>query len=88
MFVKSMQEKVLLISPECPACDLVKKALAKRGLIGNFQVIDVSTAEGADFAKRLGVNGVPECAVIEGDGRQKTVRICTTEEWQRMLQGE
>lgn len=84
----SLTEKVLLVSPSCPACQLLKKALTKQGIIGKFQVIDISTPEGLDFAKRLGVKGVPECAVIERDGSQKTVRICTPEEWQRMLEGK
>lgn len=67
---------------------MIKKVLAKRGLSEQYNIIDVSTPEGLDFAKRLGVQGVPECAVIEGDGSQKTVRICTPEEWKNMLEGK
>lgn len=83
-----MEEKVLLISPTCPTCDALKKYLDSKGFLGNLRVLDVSTSEGLDFAKRLGIDGVPDCAVIESDGSQTTVRICSPEEWKRMLEGK
>jgi len=81
------KQKVLLVSPACPSCDAVKKYLKKEGIINDYVVLDVSTKEGLDFARRLGVTGVPECAMIEGEGDNKTVRVCSEEEWRKMLKG-
>lgn len=83
-----MAQKVLIVSPNCPSCSAVKRVLAREGKLQDIQIIDVSTPEGMDFAKKLGVMGVPECAIIEGDGVERTVRVCTDVEWQRMLKGE
>lgn len=83
-----MTEVVLLVSPNCPSCDALKKFLNGKGLLNRYKVIDVSTTEGLDFARRLGVAGVPECAVIEGNEPKKVVRVCTTEEWKNMLEGK
>lgn len=83
-----MKQKILLVSPQCPSCEALKKFLEGKGWIQHFKVLDITTTQGLDFAKRLGVSGVPECAIIEGDGRQKTVRICSDDEWQTMLEGK
>lgn len=83
-----MNQKVLIVSPNCPSCQAIKQVLAKEGKLQKIQVIDVSTPEGMHFAKKLGVMGVPECAIIEGEGVEKTVRVCTDDEWKRMLKGE
>lgn len=80
-----LQEKVLIVSPNCPSCATVKEFLRRKGTLQNYKVVDVSTPEGLDFARRLGVAGVPECAVIEGEGQHKIVRVCTDDEWKGML---
>jgi len=78
----------LIVSPNCPSCHAIKQVLTREGTIRNVQIVDVSTPEGMEFAKKLGVMGVPECAIVEGEGIHKTVRVCTDAEWQRMLKGE
>lgn len=83
-----MKEKVLVVSPTCPTCEVVKKYLRENGVLQNYSVVDVSTPDGMEFAKRLGITGVPECAIIEGEGQQKTVRVCSKEEWARLLEGQ
>lgn len=84
----SSGEKVLIVAPGCPTCDKVKARLREKGVLQRFRVVDVSTPEGKDFAMKLGVKGVPDCAVIEGRGNQKVVRVCSDGEWKRMLEGE
>ncbi|OYD16969.1 hypothetical protein CH330_01485 [candidate division WOR-3 bacterium JGI_Cruoil_03_51_56] len=82
------KQKVLIVSPVCPSCEVVKKHLAKQGTLDKYIIVDASTPEGLDFARRLGIRGVPQCAIIEGEGEKKTVRICSDEEWKRMMKGD
>lgn len=81
-------EKILVVSPNCPSCKNVKEFLKKNGLLDNVKVLDVADPESLEFARKAGVMGVPECLIIEGEGRKRTVRICTDDEWQRMLEGK
>jgi len=83
-----MKEKLLVVSPSCPTCEAVQKHLSEKGVLDNYKIVDVSTVEGAEFAKKLGITGVPECVVVEGEGEKRTVRVCTSEEWRGMLKGE
>jgi len=78
-----MSEKVLVVSPNCPSCKAVEKFLIEKGLLDSYRVVDVSTPEGLEFAKRAGVQGVPECLVV--DHEKKVVRVCSDDEWKEML---
>jgi len=83
------KQKVLITTPGCTTCDALEAALKRDGLWDKVTVIDASTPEGLDFARRLGVKAVPECAVVEEDGGGTRVRTCSQEEWIRLLrQGE
>lgn len=80
-----MKQKVLIVGSGCPSCEAVKEFLTKEGTISNVKIVDITTPEGSDFAKLLGVDGVPECAIIEGEGEEMRVRVCTDEEWKSLL---
>lgn len=83
-----MKEKILIVSPHCPGCEQIKELLTKLGAANKYKIVDVSTIEGMDFANRLGIEVVPNCAVIEGDGLKRTVRTCTENEFLELIKGE
>lgn len=80
-----LEEKVLIVSPECPACEWLRKTLDEKGLSDKFRVVDVSTPEGLEFAKKVGVNAVPDCALVVEDKGELKARRCTEEELRDLL---
>mgnify|MGYP001145145706 CR=1 FL=1 len=81
-------KKVLIVASWCPTCDTVKKMLSEKGVLDRFEVVDVSTPEGAAFAKSIGVMGVPDCAVVEQTDEGTKVRKCTDSEWREIGEGK
>jgi len=80
-----MKGKVLIVSPRCPSCEVLKKKLEQKGILDRYEIIDVGTPEGMKFARNMDIRAVPECAIVEGEGKVKTVRICSEAEWKEML---
>lgn len=80
-----MGEKILVVSPNCPSCEVLKERLSRRGLLDKYRVVDASTPEGLDFAKRLGILGVPDCVVVEQDKDGAKARRCTQQEFEDIL---
>lgn len=83
-----MTEKILITSPKCGTCENLKSALSKQGRLKDFRIVDIDSNEGQALVHNLDINGVPECAIVEDVGKQKVVRLCSDEEWARVLKGE
>lgn len=82
-------QKVLIVTEGCSACEQLTQALKRDGLFDKVTIVNASTPEGLDFAKRLGVRSAPECAVVEERDGETSVRVCSQSEWVRLLkQGE
>lgn len=80
-----LKEKVIVVAPNCPACDAMEQILREKGVLKDYKVVDASTAEGVDFAKRLGIMAVPDCVVIVEEKDGVKARRCTQEEFEDIL---
>lgn len=76
-------KKALIVTDTCAICGSVKEWLAKKGLTDKVKLINASTPEGRKFAFDHNIKGVPECVILEEDGKQ--VRVCTKEEFEKVL---
>lgn len=76
------EETAIITADTCPHCDGIKKFIQENGLTDKVKMINASTPEGLDFARKHGITAVPECAIIDGKGN---VRKCTDEEFSKVL---
>lgn len=76
-------EKLIVVTDSCPICADVKAYLKLKGLTDKVKLINASTPEGLKFARENGITGVPECVVVDENGKQ--VRVCTKEEFNEVL---
>lgn len=76
--------KAVVVSPTCPFCRDLQKHLEEKGLLDKVKIIDTSTEEGYKFAKDNKIDGVPECIIIEADGKQ--ARVCSKEEFDKLIE--
>jgi len=77
--------KAVVVTDTCPYCEVVKKTLEQEGLLDKVKIINASTKEGFDFARKHGILAVPECVIIGEDGN---VRSCSEGEFKQMLKKE
>lgn len=76
-----MEQKVLIVSPNCPSCEALKTLLGKKGVLEQYQILDISTPQGLDFARKMDVMAVPECVIVDGE----YARMCTEKEFKDIL---
>ena len=81
-----MAEKILLMSPDCPGCRQLKKHLKKNKLLNRYRVLDVTKKEGADLAHKLGINYIPNCAIVEETPTGRKARPCSESEFREILE--
>ena len=81
-------ETVLLVSSDCSGCETIKQHLTKQGTIDKYRIIDVATEEGANIARKLGIDSVPNCVVIKETPEGKMARLCTETEFAELIKGE
>lgn len=77
----------MIVSPSCPGCEQLRKRLTELGTIKNYRVVDVSTVEGAELARKLGVQAVPNCVVVETTAEGKRARVCSDDEFKKVYEG-
>jgi predicted thioredoxin/glutaredoxin len=63
----------LFTQPNCKYCEVVKKALEKKGILSDFNIIDVSTADGYVEALLYDVMSTPAVVTVV-DGREVVLR--------------
>lgn len=80
-----MSETLLLVSPNCPGCEVIKERLKRLGIEKTFRVLDVTTEEGAYIAQKLGVTHVPDCIIVEETKEGRRARNCTETEFLQMI---
>ena len=83
-----MSEKILLMSPDCPGCKELKKHLIKNKLLNKYKVLDVTKKEGAQLANKLGINYIPNCAIVEETKNGRKARPCSESEFREILEGK
>ena len=76
--------KAVVVSPTCPFCRELQDYLKEKGLLDKVKIIDTETEEGYKFAKDNKIEGVPECIVVEADG--KKARVCSKEEFDKLIE--
>lgn len=86
--VNLMDEKILLVSPECPGCEELREHMAASGTANKFKIVDVSSSEGRDLAKKLGITHVPNCVITKETSEGLVGRVCTPEELLQLIQGK
>ena len=75
--------KAIIITETCPFCQGLKDYIHEQGLTEKVKFINASTPEGRKFAMEHDIRGVPECVVVEADG--KKVKVCSKEEFVKLL---
>ena len=75
--------KAIVITETCPFCQGLKDYIKEQGLTEKVKFINASTPEGRKFAIEHDIRGVPECVVVEADG--KKVKVCSKEEFVKLL---
>lgn len=78
--------KILVVSGNCGGCRSIKNYMNKAGILDKVRVVDVTSNEGKMLSKKLDLKGVPDCVLVDEVAR--TVRVCTDQEWQDMLNGK
>jgi predicted thioredoxin/glutaredoxin len=81
--LSELPEKAIVVTDTCPICADVKEHLQKKGLTGKVRLINASTPEGLEFAKKHNITGVPECVLVNKDGTQ--VKVCNRDEFDKLL---
>jgi len=59
-------KNMLFTLPTCPGCPPAKDLLELKGV--DFEVVDASTPEGTELAKRYGIGKVPTLIVLDESG--------------------
>lgn len=81
--MSEVKKKAIVVTDSCPICKQVKEIIAERGLQDKVTLINASTPEGKQFAIDNGITGVPECVIIDENGKQKST--CSREEFEKLL---
>jgi predicted thioredoxin/glutaredoxin len=84
MSEKKKDIKALVVSDSCPHCHTMQEYLSRKGLMSKVKVINFGTEEGRKFCVDHNISAVPECVVIEQDGKE--VRVCSPKEFEALLQ--
>ena len=74
-----------MTSPTCVGCEEIKQHLKNLGLEKDFRFLDVTTPEGALVAEKLGITHVPNCVVIEETDEGRRARVCSDDEFLKLL---
>ena len=80
------EETAIITTDTCPHCGHLKEFLKEKGLLDKVKVINASTPEGLEFVLKNGIHAVPECVIIKKNGKE--VRVCTPEEFKKVLGGK
>lgn len=75
--------KAIVVTDTCSFCQGLKDYIREQGLTEKVKLINASTPEGRKFAMEHDIRGVPECVVVEADG--KKVKVCSKEEFVKLL---
>jgi outer membrane biosynthesis protein TonB len=75
--------KAIVVTDTCGFCQGIKEYISQQGLADKVKIINASTPEGRRFAISHGIRGVPECVIVEKEGKQ--VRVCSKEEFVKLL---
>lgn len=84
-FVIEMSDKIkaIVVTNECPYCNVLKQRLKQKRLLSKVKIINANTKKGREFAEQHSIMSVPECVVISKNGKQ--VRVCSPKEFERVL---
>jgi hypothetical protein len=72
-----MVKKLIVTHPGCGACRSVREKLKDAFSAGTVREVSVTTDEGYNIAKKLGLNAVPQCVIDNEDG---TYGFCSISE--------
>lgn len=79
-------DKAIIVSDQCGACKALLQGLEQKGTLGDYKVINISSAEGAEIVSKLGITAVPDCIFIDKDKDGTPIaRRCTEEETKEVL---
>ena len=65
-------DHLLFTTPQCPNCPSAKTLLNAKGI--EFVVVDASTPEGLDKARKYGVGSVPSLIILENEEIRDSAR--------------
>ena len=80
------EEKAVVITPDCPACEALKQRLQEKGKLDKYRFVDASTPEGRKFAEEMGIDAVPTCIVLKPVKGGHVVRTCTEAELEKLYE--
>jgi len=67
---------------------VLKQKLIEKGVVDEYEFLDVSTPKGLELAKKLGVTHVPDCVIVKETKDGVMGRLCSEEEMQQIMKGE